>query len=72
MAMAVLTGLVIGIAGAWALSRVLASLLYEVDAHDLGSFIAAPLLLLIPALIATLLPALKASRTDPTQVLRAD
>jgi predicted permease len=72
MAMAVLTGLVIGIAGAWALSRVLASLLYEVDAHDLGSFIAAPLLLLAPALIATLLPALKASRVDPTQVLRTE
>jgi predicted permease len=72
MAIAVLAGLVIGLAGAWGLTRVLASLLYEVDAHDLGSFVAAPLLLLIPALVATLLPALKASRTDPTQVLRAE
>ena len=72
MAIAVLAGLVIGLAGAWALSRVLASLLYEVDAHDLGSFVAAPLLLLVPALLATLLPALKASRTDPTQVLRTE
>jgi predicted permease len=72
MAISVLTGLLIGLAGAWGLSRVLASLLYEVDAHDLGAFAAAPLLLLLPALIATLLPALKASRVDPTQVLRTE
>ncbi|MGQ0703515.1 MAG: ADOP family duplicated permease [Gemmatimonadales bacterium] len=72
MVVAVGVGLVIGLGGAWGLSRVLASLLYEVDAHDVSAFAAAPLLLLIPALLATLLPALKASRVDPTQVLRTE
>jgi ABC-type lipoprotein release transport system permease subunit len=72
MAVAVNAGLLIGLASAWGLSRVLAALLYQVDVHDLGAFAAAPLLLLVPALLATLVPALTASRVNPTQVLRAE
>ena len=65
-------GIVAGVAGAWAMSRVLSSLLYEVNPHDPATFVIVPLLLLLPAAIATLIPALRAARVDPTRVMRAD
>jgi ABC-type lipoprotein release transport system permease subunit len=65
-------GLAAGIAGAWALSRILESLLYEVDARDPFTFAVVPLVLLLPAIIATLVPALRAMRVNPTDVMRAD
>jgi len=65
-------GIVAGLAGAWALSRVLSSLLYDVNPRDPATFIVVPLLLLLPAVVATLIPALRAVRVDPTQVMRAD
>jgi putative ABC transport system permease protein len=69
---AVVVGLLLGLGGAWGLSRVLAALLYGVEARDLGTFVAVPLILLLPAAIATLIPALRAARVDPTEVLRAE
>ena len=65
-------GLALGVAGAWAASRVLASLLYEVDARDPVTFAAVPLVLLLPALVAALVPALRAARVDPRQVMQSD
>jgi len=65
-------GIVAGLAGAWALSRVLSSLLYDVNPRDPATFIVVPLLLLLPAVVATLIPALRAVRVDPTRVMRAD
>jgi putative ABC transport system permease protein len=53
MAGVVALGLVIGLVGAWALARVMAALLFEVDSHDLPTFMAAPVLLVLPAAIAT-------------------
>ncbi|HET9424285.1 MAG TPA: ABC transporter permease [Gemmatimonadaceae bacterium] len=68
----VAAGLVIGLAGAWALSRVLASMLYEVDVHDFVIYAAVPLILLVPAGLATLVPTLRATRVSPTEVMRAE
>jgi ABC-type antimicrobial peptide transport system permease subunit len=65
-------GIVAGLAGAWVLSRVLASLLYEVNPRDPATFVVVPLVLLLPAVIATLIPALRAARVDPTHVMRSD
>jgi putative ABC transport system permease protein len=65
-------GITIGLAGAWALSRVLAALLYEVDPRDPATFVIVPLVLLLPAVAATVIPALRAARVDPTQVMRSD
>jgi predicted permease len=65
-------GIVIGLVGAWALSRVLASLLYQVDPRDPATFAIVPLVLVVPAIIATVVPALRAARVDPTQVMRSD
>jgi predicted permease len=72
MAKAIGVGIAIGLAAAWALSRVLAALLYEVDARDPATFVMVPLVLLLPAIAATLVPALRATRVNPTQVMRAD
>jgi putative ABC transport system permease protein len=65
-------GLLIGLAGAWMLSRVLSSLLYEVDSHDFTTFALVPIVLLLPAAIATLIPTLRAMRVSPTEVMRAE
>ncbi|MFI5233983.1 MAG: ABC transporter permease, partial [Gemmatimonadales bacterium] len=65
-------GLVAGVAGAWALSRVLISLIYGVSAHDPATFLVAPLVMLIPAVLATLLPARRATKVNPAEVMRAD
>jgi predicted permease len=65
-------GLGLGLAGAWALSRVLASMLYGVDVHDFAIYATVPLILFIPAAIATLIPTLRATRISPTEVMRAE
>jgi ABC-type antimicrobial peptide transport system permease subunit len=65
-------GIVTGIAGAWALSRVLTSLIYGVSVHDPMTFLFAPLVLVIPAVVATLVPAYRATRVNPAEVMRAD
>ena len=63
-------GLAIGLAGAWALSRVIAGLLYETAPLDPAVFGAAALTLGTVALVASYLPARQASRIDPMEALR--
>jgi ABC-type antimicrobial peptide transport system permease subunit len=65
-------GLALGLVGSWMLSRVLASLLYEVDTHDFATFLSVPLVLLLPAALATFIPTLRAMRVSPTEVMRAE
>ncbi len=65
-----LLGLVVGIAGAFAAGRVLASLLSEVKPGDPGIFAATAVLLAVVALIACYLPARRAARLDPMAALR--
>jgi putative ABC transport system permease protein len=66
------TGLVLGIAGALGLTQLLSHLLVYVSALDPVAFVTAPVLLLAVALVAILLPALRASRVDPMVALRAE
>ena len=63
-------GTVIGLIGAAALSRALVSLLYGVSATDLVSFSSASAMVLIVVGLASLIPAWRASRTDPIAALR--
>jgi len=65
-----LLGLVVGIAGAFAAGRVLASLLHEVKPGDPVIFAATAGLLAAVALIACFLPARRAARLDPMAALR--
>ncbi len=65
-----LVGVVAGVAGALALTRVMASVLYEVKATDPATFATVVAVLLGTALLASWLPARRALRIDPVQALR--
>ena len=65
-------GVVLGLGGAIAATRSLASLLYDVSPTDPAVLLALPLLLACIALAACYLPARRAARSDPLSVLRAD
>ncbi|HEX8706289.1 MAG TPA: ABC transporter permease [Myxococcaceae bacterium] len=65
-------GMVLGVAGALGLTRLLAQLLYSVSPLDASAFIAALGVLLAVALTATLLPAVRASRVDIMETLRTE
>jgi putative ABC transport system permease protein len=68
----VAAGLVFGLAGAVALTRLGASWLYGVSPADPLTLIAVPVLILAVALFACLIPAWKATRIDPVTALRYD
>jgi predicted permease len=67
-----IAGVVIGLAAAFLLSRVLAAFLFGVTARDPLVFAAVPTLLTAVALLAVWLPARRASRVDPILALRYD
>ena len=66
------SGVTIGLLLAIATAKILSGLLYGVRALDPIAFTVAPLVLTIAALIATWLPARRATRVDPVQALRAE
>jgi putative ABC transport system permease protein len=67
----VAVGLVIGLAGALALTRFLSALLFGVTAHDPFTFAAIAALLATVATLACLIPARRATRIDPAVMLRS-
>jgi putative ABC transport system permease protein len=67
-----LIGLVLGLIGAFALSRVIAGLLYGVSAKDPLTFAGVSIVLLAVALLACLLPASPATRVNPIVSLRSE
>ena len=65
-------GVVAGLLGAAALTRVMASLLFGVSTTDMLTFSIVPIMLIVTALLATYIPALRATRVDPTVALREE
>ena len=65
-------GLIIGVGGALALSKLLSSLLFNVSTTDGVAFVSAPLLLAGVAVIACYVPARRATHVDPARVLKQD
>jgi len=65
-------GLLIGLTGAWLLSRVLTSQLYGVSARDPLTYVAVALVLGVVALAASYLPARRALSVDPMTSLRSE
>jgi putative ABC transport system permease protein len=65
-------GLLLGLTGAWALSRVLTSQLYDVSARDPFTYLTVAVVLGAVALAASYLPARRAVRLDPMASLRAE
>jgi ABC-type antimicrobial peptide transport system permease subunit len=66
------SGIAIGLLLAIATARILSGILYGVGALDPVAFTVAPLVLAIAALIATWLPARRATQINPIQALRAE
>lgn len=68
----ILLGIVIGLGGAAALSRLLVSLLFEVQPLDAATYIAVSLLIVLTALVACYVPVRRALRVDPASALREE
>ncbi|HEX4946358.1 MAG TPA: ABC transporter permease [Blastocatellia bacterium] len=71
-AMLAAIGISIGLAGAWGLTRLMTTLLFEVSATDMVTYVGVSLLLLTVALLACLIPARRATKVDPMIALRGE
>jgi ABC-type antimicrobial peptide transport system permease subunit len=65
-------GLVLGLAGALALARLLTGLLYEISSWDVGTYLGTTVALGSAALLATLFPAIKAAAIAPLVALQQE
>jgi ABC-type antimicrobial peptide transport system permease subunit len=66
----VIFGAIVGIVSAYAATRVMSSLLFGVTPTDVVTFVVVPLVLFVVALVASLVPARRATRVDPLVALR--
>jgi len=65
-------GIVVGLVGASVLTQVMASLPFGVSTTDAMTFATVPLILIVSAVLASYVPARRASHVDPVVALRAE
>jgi putative ABC transport system permease protein len=65
-------GLAIGLPAAFALARLMQSVVFGVSTHDPVTFVALPAVVSVATLLACVLPARRAARVDPVMTMRAD
>jgi ABC-type antimicrobial peptide transport system permease subunit len=65
-------GIVVGLAGAFALARFMTTVVFGISAHDPLTFAVVPLVLAVVAGTAALIPAARAAAIDPMRALRDD
>jgi putative ABC transport system permease protein len=65
-----IAGIILGLAGSFAVTRWLGSLLYRVRPTDPLTFLGVPILFILVALLACWIPARRAARVDPMTALR--
>jgi predicted permease len=63
-------GVVVGLAASFAASRLIATMLFDVSPTDVVTFVAVPMMLALAALMASYIPARRATRIDPMVALR--
>jgi putative ABC transport system permease protein len=66
----VASGAILGLAGAWAVTRLVGHLLFHVEAHDAATYVGAVAALVLVALVAATIPARRGARVDPVVALR--
>jgi len=66
----VLTGIVIGVGSAFGLTRFLATLLFGIQPTDRVTFVVVSATFFVIAMVAALIPAIRATRVDPLIALR--
>ena len=67
-----IAGIALGLLAALLLTRLMSSMLYEIGARDLTTFALTPLVILAIALLASYLPARRATKVDPIEALRGN
>jgi predicted permease len=68
--MLALAGVAMGLVAAFVLTRLLSTMLYKTGGHDPLTFVAAPLVFLVIALVASYMPARRATKVSPVESLR--
>ncbi len=71
-ALTTVLGMAVGLGGAWAGTRLLESFLWETSSHDPATFLGGSGLLFTVVVLATYLPARRATRLDPAEALKAE
>ena len=66
-----MTGIVVGLVASFALTRLMASLLFQTSATDPITFAGSAVLFAVVAMLASYLPARRAMRINPTDALRS-